>query len=63
MKVGIPVSFMDAHVLTQVVVSTEFLTTRGHRAFVWFFIGMDGSDVTLQVFPPSEALATARDDA
>jgi hypothetical protein len=34
MKVGIPVSFMDAHVLTQVVVSTEFLTTRGHRAFV-----------------------------
>jgi hypothetical protein len=49
---------MNAHVLAEIVVAAEVLATARVRALVRFFVGMDAANMSLEVFAPSEALAT-----
>jgi len=54
---------VNAHVLAKIVMSTEVLATSGVWAFVRFLIGMDTSNMSLEVLPSSEALVASVDSA
>jgi len=54
---------VDLEVLHEVITPTKVLSTGGDDTFIRFFMGMNRPDVSLEVFPPEEALSAPMDIA